>query len=131
CSRTKNAPTNASGRPSGSPRCTAPTSDPIATANNAGSTPRRIRTTHHAAASAASAFGSTEKNCHSLRARRAVSMGHAAEAARGHPRRAVKGAHEVREIAEADVVGHVRDGAIGAGEQPRRTPQPRTQQVLM
>ena len=36
----------------------------------AGSAPRNSRTTHHTVASGRSAFGSTAKNCHSLRARR-------------------------------------------------------------
>ena len=54
---------------SGSPRCTAPTSTPIAMAKTAGRTPRSTRTAHHRQASGPSAFGRTAKNFHSLRAR--------------------------------------------------------------
>src|SRR5262249_16843212 len=130
-SSTKMAPTSASGGPSGAPRCTAPTSDPIATANSAGSTPRRMRTTHQAAASAASAFGSTLKNCHSLRARSAVSMSLLAETARRHAGGAMERPHEIRQIAEPGVVGVGGEGLIAAGREARRGAQARREQVLM
>ena len=72
CSSTNVAPTTASGVASESPRCTAPTSAPIAIAKTAGSTPRTTSETHHTVASAASARGSTLKNCHSFRRRSAA-----------------------------------------------------------
>src|SRR5262249_62013330 len=130
-SSTKMAPTSASGGPSGARRCPAQTSDPIATETSAGSTPRRMRTTHQAAASAASAFGSTLKNCHSLRARSAVSMSLLAETARRHAGGAMERPHEIRQIAEPDVVGDVGDGLIAAGQEARRAAQARPEQVLM
>src|SRR5262245_35874634 len=68
----KTAPTNARGPPRAPPAWTAPTSVPMATANTAGSTPRRNRTVHHAAVSAPSARGRVAKNFHSLRARTVV-----------------------------------------------------------
>src|SRR5579859_808795 len=62
-------PTNASGVTSCWPRCTAPTSTPMATANAAGKAPRKSSTSHHKLASSGSALGRTLKNCHSLRVR--------------------------------------------------------------
>src|SRR4029079_17303030 len=115
-SRTKIAPTNASGWLKSAPRCTAPTSAPIATANSTGSTPRRTRTVHHNAASAASALGRTEKNCQALRPRSPLTMGHLAISARRHAGRAVKGADEIRQVGEADIVGDVGHRSIGARE---------------
>jgi hypothetical protein len=50
-----------------SPRCTAPTSTPIAIANAAGRIPLSRRDVHQVAARAGSAFGRTLKNFHSLR----------------------------------------------------------------
>ena len=65
--RMNTAPSRARGPASPSPRCTAPTTMPIATANNAGRTPRSSSTVHHAMASGPSAFGRAAKNFHSLR----------------------------------------------------------------
>src|SRR5262249_13361353 len=73
--RTKTAPTKTSGTASGSARCTAPTRTPMATANAAGRTPRRRRTTHHSVARPGAALGKTEKNFHSLRPPRRSSTG--------------------------------------------------------
>src|SRR5438445_586205 len=63
-------PTKVSGPATLSPCCTAPTSTPMAMPNTAGSTPRRMSTTHQLMARKRSAFGSTPKNFHSLRSRR-------------------------------------------------------------
>src|SRR5581483_5311330 len=75
---TKTTPTNASGRASGAPRCTAPTRMPIAIAKAAGRTPRDTSTAHHAAASAASARARTAKSFHSFRSRQRRSTAHSA-----------------------------------------------------
>src|SRR5437773_3344598 len=64
----KTAPTRVSALPRPPPRCTAATSTPMAIANAAGSTPRRMSTTHHAIARKRSAFGRAPKKIHSLRA---------------------------------------------------------------
>src|SRR3989442_1046689 len=69
-SRTNTIPAKVSGPARWSPRCTAPTSTPIAMANTAGSRPRRTSATHQATARTRSAFGRTPKNVHSLRSRR-------------------------------------------------------------
>ena len=70
CNATNTLPVRASGRPSESPCCTAPTSTPMEIANSAGNAPRNSSTTHHTDASPGAAFGSTVKNFHSFRARR-------------------------------------------------------------
>ena len=66
-SGTNTAPMSASGATRSSPRCTAPTSVPMAMANSAGRIPRSTSTAHQAAASVRSARGRTPKNFHSLR----------------------------------------------------------------
>src|SRR6202167_2668181 len=63
----KIVPTNASGPAREWPRCTAPTSTPIAIANAAGRIPLSRRLDHQAAARPGAAFGRTAKNFHSLR----------------------------------------------------------------
>lgn len=47
----------------------------------------------------------------------AVSAGGFAEGTRGYTRGTMEGAHEIREIAKADIVGDVRDGDFLTGEQ--------------
>src|SRR4051794_4397779 len=66
-STTNTTPTRARGPARLLPDSTAPMSTPMAMANTAGSAPRRMSTTHQAAANGASAFGRTLKNFHSWR----------------------------------------------------------------
>ena len=68
CRSTKRTPTTASGA-AGVPRCTAPTSAPMATASPAASRPGRRRTAHQATANLRSALGKTAKNFHSAGSR--------------------------------------------------------------
>ena len=67
CRSPNTTPVAASGTAIPSPRWTAATSAPIATANTAGSTPCRTTTVHQASARAPSALGSAANNSHSLR----------------------------------------------------------------
>src|SRR5260221_5699465 len=67
CSRTKIAPANASGPASEVPRCTAPTSTPIAIAKAPGRIPLNRSATHQAVASPGLAFARAAKSFHSLR----------------------------------------------------------------
>jgi hypothetical protein len=62
-------PTRPSGNASASPRCTASTRRPIATANTAGSSPCSQTTAHQVSARPRSAFGSAAKKSHSFRSR--------------------------------------------------------------
>src|SRR3984893_17602150 len=54
-----------------------------------------------------------------------------AEPARRDARGAVEGAHEVGEIAEADVIGDIGDGPLVVGQEARRGAEPRADQILV
>lgn len=55
----------------------------------------------------------------------AVAPRQRAEAARRHPGGAPEAAHEIRQIAETDIIGDVGDGALLVGEQAGRVAQAR------
>src|SRR5215470_6433041 len=61
----------------------------------------------------------------------AIPSGQPAEPSGRDPGGAVEGAHEVREVAEADVQGDVRDRASIVGQEARRVAEPAADQVLM
>src|SRR5262245_60536648 len=63
----KTMPANVRGAVRWSPRWTAPTSEPMATAKTAGSTPRSRRPAHQTTANVRSAFGRSAENFHSSR----------------------------------------------------------------
>src|SRR5262245_47952934 len=118
---------NARGKARLSSRTTAPTSVPIATEKAAGMSPRSTRTSHQAYASARSAFGSTDANWSSGRARKRSIMDpagpegrssvciHSSFARRGRPRLYKNAEAGVRgSAARAELAGHLetRDVAV-------------------
>ena len=54
-----------------------------------------------------------------------------AKAAGRDSRRPMEAAHEIGEVAEADVIGDVGDGARHLRQQARRPPQPRADKILV
>src|SRR5688572_29864855 len=61
----------------------------------------------------------------------AVAARSLAKDARRYAGRAVKAAHEVRQVGKADIEGDLGDRLLCVGEQPRRMAQPRAHQILV